>query len=98
MLRSELDQLEDAYLVICQRLGASETAMKAMQKALDDNGLAEIAKVATAEIADIYARNSSGIRGRNVAIFTVIHREVSKAARGHPSWNTAAIARETYGD
>lgn len=98
MLRSELDQLECAYMGIYQRLGASEAAMKAMQKALDDNGLAEIAKAATAEIADIYARNSSGVRGRNEAIFSVIHREVSKAARGESAWDTGAIAREAYGD
>lgn len=96
-LCQERDQAEDAYMNLLQAQGAAEAAMREMQKAMTDEGVAEIARAVTAQIADIYASGSGGVRQRDIAVHAAVATAVRKAARGEAHWNEGRLAAEAQG-
>lgn len=96
-LSQERDQAEDAYTNLLQAHGAAEAAMREMQKAMTDEGVAGLARKVTAQIANIYAAGSGGVTQRDIAVHAVVATAVRKAARGEAHWNEGRLAAKAQG-
>lgn len=96
-LRQEQDQADDAYSGLLQSKCAAEAAMHRMQKATTDQGISEIAKGVTAQIADIYAAGGHGVRTRDIAVHTAVAAAVRRAVRGESHWNERGLAAAAQG-
>jgi ABC-type transporter MlaC component len=95
-LKQERDQAEDGYMAIVQAKGAAETAMREMQKAMTDEGVADIARAVTTQIADIYASGGRNVKQRDIAVHAAVAEAVRKAARGESHWNERHLAAKEY--
>ncbi len=91
-LRQRLDQAEDAYTDIVQAKSAAESAMREMQKATTDDGVADIARDVAAQVADIYASGRGGVKQRDIAVHAVVAEAIRKAVRGEAHWNEGRLA------
>lgn len=97
-LTQERDQADDAYTDIVQAKSRAESAMREMHKATTDEGVADIARDVTAQIADIYASGRGGVKQRDIAVHAVVAAAIRKAVCGSAHWNEgrlAAKAQET---
>ena len=95
-LRAELDDLGESYSEVVSRRASAETAMRKMQKAMTDEGVAEIAKTVTARIADIYAEGRGGVKTRDIAVHSVVASAIREAVRGEAHWNEARLAADAH--
>lgn len=96
-LTQERDQSDDAYTDLVQAKCAAESAMREMQKALTDEGVADIARSVTAAVADIYATAGRTVKQRDIAVHAAIAAAVRKVAHGVKDWDEgrlAALAQE----
>ena len=93
-LKQERDQAEDAYAALVEAKCSAVAAMQEMQKATTDEGVAEIARGVTAQIADIYAAGGLGVKPRDIAVHAVVAAAIRKAVRGEQHWNEGGLARK----
>ncbi len=96
-LRVELDDQVQATLSWQQHANKADAAMREMQTALTDDGVAAIARAVTARVADVYAAGGRSVEDRDVAVHAIVAEAVRKAARGEKHWNEAALARKAQG-
>lgn len=81
-LNNELDDLSESYSSVLNQKSDAEKAMKAMQRVMTEEGLAQIGARAAAEIADIYARGWASVASRNNAVSSVITDALRTALTG----------------
>jgi len=93
-LRAALSDADDAIMSWMQHAGQAESAMREMQKAMTDDGVAEIARTVTAQIADIYAAGRDTVERRDIAVHATVAEAVRKAVRGEKHWNEGRLAQD----
>lgn len=96
-LKQARDEANDECVGLYQQLGSAKSAMSAMQKAVTDEGIADIARAVTAKVADIYAAGRHSVRQRDVAVHAVVAAAVRKASTGTSAWNEEALATKGQG-
>lgn len=95
-LEAALQEAEDAYVAMSQRVASAEAARAAMERLRNPDTAAPELKAAVARIADVYASGHRTVARRDAAVFEVILQLVSNACSGAPAWNAAARARSAY--
>ena len=97
-LEAALQEAEDAYVAMSQRVASAEAASAAMERLRNPETATPEIKEAVARIADVYASGHRTVARRDAAVFEIILRLLCNACSGTPAWNAAALARAAYED
>lgn len=95
-LKQERDEAYDAYIALSGAKDAAEVAMANMRKALTNEGVADVARAVTSEIADIYASGGRSVKARDIAVHATVAAAIREAVKGEKHWNEGGLAAKEY--